>query len=289
MRKLLTIPLLFSLVLLGCKSGSSSTPPSVITNSVSQTFTYCRNLKLDLHGEVSQNQTKPIILYVHGGGWEDGDRKSGFEYQRALQFVSQGYLIASLDYRLAPSFKHPAQIHDVKCAIKFLKKNATELGINKNKFGLFGESAGGHLSALAALTDASNGLEGSELADISTKVQAAAVFYGLYDVVNVEPSLARISVSKTFIDRNSKINGSPVVYIDENDPPFLIIHGKEDKFVDVAQSVKLAIMLKDKGHEPLLVAVENAGHGFVERGGKIEPDNNKINQLLIAFYNEHLK
>jgi len=80
-----------------------------------------------------------------------------------------------------------------------------------------------------------------------------------------------------------------VVYIDRNDPPFLIMHGKEDRFVDVAQSVKLALMLKDAGHSPLLVAVENAGHGFVKRTGKPKPDNKTLDELLVAFFTAHLK
>jgi len=101
--------------------------------------------------------------------------------------------------------------------------------------------------------------------------------------------LAVHAVTRTFGNRYSKVQGSPVVYVDKDDPPFLIMHGTEDRFVDVAQSVKLAIMLKEAGHSPLLVAVKNAGHGFLPRSGKPIPNNETLDKLLVAFFTEHLK
>ena len=233
---------------------------------------------------------KPIVLYIHGGGWETGSRKDGFERRRLKPLMDNGFTVATLDYRLAPKHKHPAQILDVKCAIKYLRANSTSLNIDPARIGVMGDSAGGHLAALAGLTTAKDGLEGPSLRHVSSDVKAVATFYGLFDVVNVEAdSLAVQAVAKNFTGRASKVHGSPVVYIDKDDPPFLIMHGKEDRFVDVAQSVKLAIMLKDVGHKPLLVAVDNAGHGFVRRTGKPKPDNETIDELLLAFFTEYLK
>ena len=152
-----------------------------------------------------------------------------------------------------------------------------------------GDSAGGHLAALAALTSPQDGLEGPNLAGVSSDVQAVATFYGIFDLVNVEPhSLAVDAVTQNFPNRAARAQGSPIIYLDAADPPFLIVHGKQDRFVDIAQSVKLTIGLKNAGHAPLLVAVENAGHGLVARGGKPMPETETIDQLLVAFFTEHL-
>jgi len=254
------------------------------------TVTYCGSQKMDVLPPLQNGSVKPLVLYIHGGGWESGSRKTGFERRRLKPLRENGFAVSTLDYRLAPMHKHPAQIHDVKCAIKYLKANSATLNIDPNRIGLMGDSAGGHLAALAGLTSAQDELEGTALKNTSSRVKAVATFYGLFDVVNVEPdSLAVKAVAQNFTNRNAKIQGSPAIYVDRDDPPFLIMHGKKDRFVDVAQSVKLAIILKDAGHSPLLVAVENAGHGFVDRGGKPDPDNQKIDDLLIAFFTKHLK
>ena len=283
----------FTASLLICASSCAQTSvqsPDDRSTSGKTTVTYCGSQKMDVMAPDLVGGTKPMVLYIHGGGWETGSRKDGFERRRLKPLMENGFAVATLDYRLAPTHKHPAQIHDVKCAIKYLRANSAVFDIDPDRIGVMGDSAGGHLAALAGLTSSKDGLEGSSLQNVSSDVKAVATFYGLFDIVNVEQdSLAVHAVAKTFTDRASKVQGSPVVYIDRNDPPFLIMHGKEDRFVDVAQSVKLALMLKDAGHSPLLVAVENAGHGFVKRTGKPKPDNKTLDELLVAFFTAHLK
>lgn len=243
---------------------------------------------MDIHGYRSGSAPQPAILYVHGGGWETGDRTTGFENRRIAPLVHNGFIVATIDYRLAPRHKHPAQIHDTKCAIKFMR-SAKGLGVDGTRIGLMGDSAGGHLSALAGLTTARDNLDGDELAGIDSSVKAVATFYGAFDLVNVEPSLVQHAIPKAFPDLAARYQGSPIVYVDAVDPPFLIVHGKEDRFVDVAQSVKLAMALKDAGHDPLLLVVDKAGHGFVPRGGAPSPDSAVIDNLLTAFFIEHVK
>jgi len=286
-------PLMLACSLLICTTSCAQTRPKTPNNSIvsgTKTVTYSGTQKMDIMAAKPAGGAKPIVLYIHGGGWETGSRKDGFERRRLKPLMENSFTVATLDYRLAPTHKHPPQILDVKCAIKYLRANSRSLNIDPARIGLMGDSAGGHLAALAGLTSTKDGLEGSSLGHVSSQVKAVATFYGLFDVINVEAdSLAVHAVAKAFTDRASKVQGSPVIYIDKDDPPFLIMHGKEDRFVDVAQSVKLAIILKDSGHSPLLVPVENAGHGFVKRTGKPKPDNRTLDKLLVAFFTEHLK
>jgi acetyl esterase/lipase len=253
------------------------------------TVTYCGAMKMDILGRRTDISAQATILYVHGGGWETGDRKSGFEMRRIRPLTRSGFIVASIDYRLAPAHKHPAQIHDVKCAIRYLRSHAPEFGIDPDRIGIMGDSAGGHLAALAGLTGSGDGLEGLAVQDVSDRINAVATFYGIFDLVNIEPSLAQDAVPKAFPTRADRVAASPVLYVDKDDPPFLIMHGKQDRFVDVAQSVKLAIILKNAGHSPLLVAVENADHGFVAHGGTPSPNSKALDQLLVAFFTEHLR
>jgi acetyl esterase/lipase len=274
-------------LLMACAGQDHKNLPTSPSASVT-TVTFCDELKMELHGQRPSATPQATVLYIHGGGWQTGDRRGGFERRRIDPLTQNGFVVATIDYRLAPQHKHPAQIHDSKCAIKYLRAHARDLGIDPARIGVMGESAGGHLSAMIGLTDPSDGLEGPHFPNISSEMNAVAAFYGLYDLVNVEPSLAQQAVPQAFTSREARVQGSPVIYIDKDDPPFLIIHGKEDRFTNIAQSVKLAMMLKDKGHEPLLVVVENADHGFVPKGGTPTPDNATIDQLLVAFFLEYL-
>jgi acetyl esterase/lipase len=103
----------------------------------------------------------PIAVYVHGGAWAVGDKTWVTAPLDIEELIDRGYMLCAIDYRLAPRYKFPAQIEDVKCAIRFLRANASKYGIDPTRIGAWGESAGGHLVALLGVTDSSAGLEGS--------------------------------------------------------------------------------------------------------------------------------
>jgi len=268
-------------------SGGTSSSPI----KKSRTVTYCKrdNLKMQVHGQRKGAQEQAAILYIHGGGWNSGDRKSGFERRRMKPLKKAGFVVATIDYRLAPENTHPAQIHDAKCAVKYLRANSERLGIHPGRIGVMGDSAGGHLAAMIGLTDNSHELEGDSFPGVSSRVKAVATFYGIFDLVNVEPSLAQQAIPPAFPSDEAREQGSPIRYVSSEDPPFLIVHGKKDRFVHVGQSVTLARSLKLAGQKPLLMAVENADHGFVKSGGTPTPDNETIDKLMVAFFFEHLK
>ncbi len=249
-----------------------------------RTMTYCGAQRMEIHGE--RPGAQPAVLYVHGGGWESGDRTTGFERRMIAPLTAAGIVVTTIDYRLAPAALHPTQAQDVACAVRFMRANANALGIDPSRIGIMGDSAGGHLAALIALNG--DRYTSPDWAGTSSDVSAVAAFYGAFDLVNVESSLAQGAIAQNFPTAASRIDGSPVRYVDASAPPFLIAHGKQDRFVNVAQSVKLALLLQQAGHEPLLVAVENAGHGFVPRGGTPTPSVAQITQLLVAFFSGNL-
>src|SRR5271166_826277 len=121
----------------------------------------------------------PAVLWIHGGGWERGDKNGN---SGALLLANEGFVTASLFYRLSGDSPFPADIEDCKCAIRFLRANASRYGVDPNRIGVAGASAGGHLAELVATAGESAGLEGTGgWPNVSSKVQAASAYYGVSD------------------------------------------------------------------------------------------------------------
>ena len=136
-------------------------------------------LKMDIYYPRISLETTPALVYVHGGGWTSGDKGSGDVMLDTPELLSRGYLVASVNYRLAPQYKFPAQIEDVKCAVRFLRANASAYGIDASRIGVWGGSAGGHLAALLGVTDSNAGFDGSGgHQQESSRVQAVVDLYG---------------------------------------------------------------------------------------------------------------
>jgi len=139
------------------------TEPSKLV-SVEYDITYANvsgvALKMDIYYPEVANGPVPAVVYVHGGGWIGGDKADGIGMMIIPALVARGYLVAAVNYRLAPQYRFPAQIEDVKCAIRYLRAKADTYRIDPTRVGAFGSSAGGHLVALLSTSDPSAGLEG---------------------------------------------------------------------------------------------------------------------------------
>jgi acetyl esterase/lipase len=251
-------------------------------------------LKLDIYYPKTAAGAIPAVVYVHGGGWTSGDKAIGAGAEDMPEMVNRGYLTVSINYRLAPQYKFPAQIEDAKCAIRFLKANASVYGINPDRIGVWGGSAGGHLVALLGTTDASAGMEGSGgYPNQSSRVRAVVDMFGPSDLT----ALFRLGGGSVMQDvfGTSDINSpvlktaSPVTYITPDDPPFLILHGDKDTVVPLSQSQILYNQLKAGGVTATLVVVKNSGHGFVPSGGAISPTRAEITAMVADFYDKYLK
>jgi acetyl esterase/lipase len=215
----------------------------------------------------------PLVLYIHGGGWVGGHtRHSGAlaNFPNVLAaLASEGFTVASLEYRLSGEAKFPAQLQDAKAALRFLKDHATKYHIDPTRVGIWGGSAGGHLTALAALTCHDTKLDPDAAKDMCPT--AAVTWYGVFDFEKmVGPSRPNGDDNATKLlnctapcPAERFAEASPVTYIDAKDPPFLLIHGTEDKTVPVTQSQEAEAMFKTAGVPVQSIYIAGVDHSFI--------------------------
>ena len=243
--------------------------------------------RLDLYLPEKADARRPLVVWVHGGGWEAGRK----EDSPAQWLVGKGYAVASINYRLSQHAVFPAQIQDCKAAIRWLRANAAKYGLDPNRVGVAGDSAGGHLVALLGTTDGAKELEGSQgNLDQSSRVQAVVDFYGPTDFVSWDPRfsnyayavITRLIGGPPHENKEKARKASSVAYVNKDSAPFLILHGDKDGIVPLAQSRELAEALKKAGVEVDLRVVKGSGHGGP---AFLSPESRK---LIDEFLAKHL-
>lgn len=237
----------------------------------------------------------PAVLWIHGGGWERGDKNGN---SGAQLLVAQGFVTASLFYRLSGDSPFPADIEDCKCAIRFLRANASRFGIDPERIGVAGASAGGHLAELVATTDRSAGLEGDGgWEGVSSKVQAAAAYYGVSDftvgATQFQHHTGQVVIKLFRGTEKEKPElyrmASPIFYVSKDDPPLLLVHGEEDDLVPFDQSVRMAEAYRRASLPVEFIPVKHAGHDFRQIGdAPISPSLDQIHQETINFFKRYL-
>ncbi len=266
------------------------------TRIVQHDVTYCTvdgvALKMDLYFPPKTDKPTPAAIFIHGGAWMHGDKMHG----NAIPFsdlASQGFLVAAADYRLAPRYEFPAMIQDVKCAVRFLRANATRFNLDPNRIGAWGDSAGGHLVALLGTTNAQAGFDVGEYANQSSRVQAVVDMFGPTDL-NVfipvaAPQIIRAVFGPSPLSNQTATLWSPVTYVSKDDPPFLILQGELDETVPPEQSQIMYDRLKAAGVPVTLVMVKNAGHEFAPAGGAINPSREELVRMIREFFKKNLR
>ncbi len=228
-----------------------------------------RPLKLHiLRPKAPPKEAMPVIVWIHGGGWQKGDRNSGIP--RLAGYAAQGYFCASVEYRLSKEAIFPAQIEDCKCAIRFLRSKAKHYNLDSERIGVWGSSAGGHLVALLGTSAHVKELEGSGGSPhYSSKVRAVCDFCGPTDLIAIvgKSSGAEGPVDKLLggapADKKSlAIHASPITHITKDAAAFLIVHGDKDTTVPLSQSELLETALKKAGVPVTLYVAEGRGHGI---------------------------
>ncbi len=245
----------------------------------------------------------PVVIMVHGGGFMFGDKADGAGLTGVDQLLAAGYAVASINYRLSGEAIYPAQINDVKAAVRFLRKNSSKYNFNPDKFGAWGASAGGNLVALLGTTCGVAELEGSELgnADQSSCVQAVVDWFGPIDFLKMDEQFAGSGCPQNHNDASSpesKLVGAaiqtvpdlvkttnPMNYIDATDPPFFIQNGSADCNIPSVQGKNLADQLAQAiGSEKVTYTLlDGAGHG----GSQFETETNL--KKVISFLDNYLK
>ena len=256
-------------------------------------ITYCTaggvDLKADIYAPNNASGPAALVVYVHGGAWVSGDKASGAGARDIPALLDAGFAVAGVNYRLAPDFKFPAMIEDVKCAIRFFRANAAAYGFDPARIGAWGGSAGGHLVSLLGLAGPSAGFDTGQYADYSSAVQAVVDMFGPADLT-VDFAGAAGQLRANVFGSFSPAAASPVTYASPGDPPFLILHGDQDNVVPLAQSQRLLQALQAAGVPAELVVVQHAGHSFAQVGpDPISPSREQITQRVVAFFQEWLR
>jgi acetyl esterase/lipase len=228
----------------------------------------------------------PAIVAVHGGGWQNGSRAS---YRYWGPFLARnGYVVLSIDYRLGNAGTFPGSLYDVKAAIQFVRANAENLGVDPDRIGLMGDSAGSHLVALVALAGAeplfSFGYRDDPNAAVPVNVKAVVGFYGVYDMLaqwhHDQIARPRDQITEKYLgaspmqNRRLYFESSPISYatIDKTGTRFLLIHGTNDDIVDPpSQSEAFWLALNQAGIAARRIIIPGAGHFWASDPFESEP------------------
>ncbi|MCB1278187.1 alpha/beta hydrolase [Prosthecobacter sp.] len=230
------------------------------------------SLKLDLHRPQAENPL--LIVYVHGGAWRAGSKSD----VPIAKLMDRGFAIASVDYRLSTQAVFPAQVHDIKAAIRFLRANAGTFHVNTDRIAIVGSSAGGHLAALVGVSNGNPALEGKvgDHPDQSSDVQGIVSFYGASNLQSILSQstefglTVRIPALKLLLGdvpdkkRDLAKLASPVAHLDKSDPPLLLIHGDADPQMPPAQSQELARDYEALKLPVTLIRLPGSKHGGPE-------------------------
>ena len=239
----------------------------------------------------------PTILWVVGGAWQQtfaSWRMAEFSY-----LAYAGFQIAAIDYRTINEATFPAQVQDVKAAVRFLRANAKRYGVDPEKIGIMGDSAGGYLAAMIAATGDDAAFETDEWAGFSSEVRAAVDWYGPIDLWRMRQDeleknpnsseedalLFRLFAGCPITEENKVLleTMSPERYLSEKTPPHLILHGTADEMVHVRESERYYDALIQAGIPADLVLLEGAGHcdqAFSQA---------EVQNIILEFFRKHLQ
>jgi acetyl esterase/lipase len=273
---------------------SNASAQNYVTFKPNIEYTKVEDISLKLH-LITPRDVKgplPLIVYVQGSAW--GPQNTFNNVPQLSELAKNGYVVATVQYRTSAQSLFPAQIQDVKTAIRFLKAHASDYKIDPNKVGVWGDSSGGHTASLVGTTNDIAKFEGVGYNDQSSKVQAVVDFYGPTDFLRMNDFPSDIDHNAANSPESRLIGGpiqenpekaqeaNPINYITSDDAPFLIMHGDQDRLMPYNQSVLLYNALKAADHEVTMYKVEGAGHGI----GFSQPN---IYDTVTKFFDNQLK
>lgn len=248
------------------------------------------SLKLDLH--LPPREDPPLVVWIHGGGWRNGSRKNC----PVSWLTEHGYAVASISYRLTDQAVFPAQIHDCKAAVRWLRAHADCFGYSTDRIAVAGSSAGGHLAALLGTTGNVAVLEGSigSHLDQSSRVDAIVDYYGATDFLQRTRTQPHKTIQEGSVvhrllggpaDQKADLArlASSAFHVTPDDPPLLIFHGRKDRTVLIGQSERIARAYRDAKLPVSLQVLDDSGHG----GNEFFQGDQRTR--LVAFLDQHLR
>jgi acetyl esterase/lipase len=308
--KLICLPALIICVLLlsNCKKSNSETVPAEpipARRTISDTPYATLNAaqKMDIYLPAARGPY-PVVVLIHGGGWIIGDKQEYRTSAKTEALLSRGYAVVAVNYRLSNVAKYPAQIQDVKAAVRFIRSVAAIYNLNPNKIGAWGTSAGGHLTALLATSGGVNSLENFAMGDAaqSSRIQAAADWFGPTDFLqmdaqsvtqgcgagghNLASSPESMLMGYAIQTQPALVQlANPITYVTSDDPPIYIAHGMNDCTVPRLQGqILYDALIPVKGTADVKLNLLSAsGHGT----GQFE--NTATVNLMVDFFDLYLK
>lgn len=246
-----------------------------------------KTLTLNLARPKVITSAAPCIVIIHGGGWTGGRKEQHNDL--AVTLAGKGYVAATVGYRLAPEAIFPAQVNDVKCAVRFLRANADRFKLDPKRIGTVGFSAGAHLAMLLGVTEKKDGLEGDGGYDEqSSKVQAVVSFFGPTDLTapevfpEVSPILKKF-LGGTMAEKPELYRkASPISYVTPDDAPMLLFQGTNDYLVNWKQAIRMTEALVKNDVDGRLELLLGPGHGWNGRELK------RTAEATFAFFDEKL-
>ena len=247
-------------------------------------------------------EKKPAVLYFPGGGFTSADHEKFLEIRYAL--ACAGYVVAACEYRAVPN-KFPALLEDAKAAVRWMRAHASEFGVDADRIGLLGDSAGGYVVQMAGATNGEKNWDVGDFKEVSSDVQAVVSIYGISDLTTIGEGIGNENVhASAAVTEALLLNGpafkdfagasvnadpqkakaaSPIGHVDGTEPPFLLMHGSGDKVVSPLQSKKMFEALQNKKVEAEYVLVRGAEHGDLPW---YQPG---VISRVVNFFDRHLK
>jgi acetyl esterase/lipase len=240
--------------------------------------------KMDLYLPAKANELSPVVINIHGGGWNHGVKESQTGFST---FFKNGFAVANIEYRLTGRATAPAAVEDTRCALIYLVTHAKELNIDVSKIVIMGGSSGGHLALMGGLLANDHRFDSNCEGVKDFKVAAIIDKYGITDVwdwgygPNIRSKSATAWLGGYAKDQKFAASVSPITYINKNSPPIFIVHGNADPTVPYQQSVDLHKKLEAAGVKTKFITVEGGLHGKFDK-----EKNSEINKEIILFLKE---
>lgn len=230
--------------------------------------------QVDIYLPAKVEQALPAVVWIHGGGWREGDKREGVNRigEFAPFLVEHGYVAVACNYRLVPKDLHPAQVDDVQRMIRWLRFHAADYHIDPDRIGVVGISAGGHLAAMLAVKTG-HAKQGDELDEVSSRVQAAVSLAGVHDFTKspelmtpeLEDGLLKAAAGDVGKVDQLRKDLSPIRYVTKDAAPLMLVIGTKDPWLPVRQAQVMGEALEKQGVATEVVLIEGAGHGIFPR------------------------
>ena len=257
--------------------------PAGFTSQLNVVYTKVKDWegKMDLYLPPNDKDASPVVINIHGGGWNHGVKESQTGFNT---FFKMGYAVANMEYRLTGQATAPAAVEDTRCALIYVIKHAKELNIDVNKIVIMGGSSGGHLALMGGLLGNDHRFDGNCPGVENIKVAAIIDKYGITDVwdwgygTNITSKSATRWLGDKATDKKFAASVSPITYVDKNSPPTFIVHGDADPTVPYQQSVDLHKKLQEAGVKTEFMTVKGGLHGKFDK-----EQNSELNKAIVEF------